>query len=471
MLKSGMSTTGRSLVRAIQYNAGIFNKRKPTKKDLDQYDVVVIGCNLGGILSRQFDKVTKGKYKVMVVLDQNVNQMTQIRNIYEQQKLAKTDYLLNAKMALNMYTANSELVGAQQILPEENTVVLRNGRKIAYNHLVVAMGMPNDLESIKGFDEAWKDQDHHVFANLDHPTWRASHHKYCKWHYNHNHGQGYFCIPQYPFSGEVEAYNFFLTNKIWNQQISNGRQSPISDLTIINANDKFVQYSESGDYFFKEELKKRNIKVEYGLKLVGVNKETNTATFEDVQTGKQQDRPYNSLYQIAPTKPNDVLVSAGLTTTRGLLDVDIETLRHKKYQNIFGLGDVVDVPTTKAFWAGFHQLHVVRTNLERSLHGQSLIAKYDGYSKIPILLGQNTVTYLAHKYNDQNLWHSLYFSNGGFLASLRYYNWVKNFKKAFLDIYLEKNYGPPYYRFKKSFSAPDQEKQGGILQKILPAKH
>ena len=52
MLKSGMSTTGRSLVRAIQYNAGIFNKRKPTKKDLDQYDVVVIGCNLGGILSR-----------------------------------------------------------------------------------------------------------------------------------------------------------------------------------------------------------------------------------------------------------------------------------------------------------------------------------------------------------------------------------------------------------------------------------
>jgi sulfide:quinone oxidoreductase len=29
----------------------VFNKRKPTKKDLDNYDVVVIGCNLGGILS------------------------------------------------------------------------------------------------------------------------------------------------------------------------------------------------------------------------------------------------------------------------------------------------------------------------------------------------------------------------------------------------------------------------------------
>lgn len=32
--------------------AGLFNKRKPTRKDLDHYDVVVIGCNMGGIFSR-----------------------------------------------------------------------------------------------------------------------------------------------------------------------------------------------------------------------------------------------------------------------------------------------------------------------------------------------------------------------------------------------------------------------------------
>lgn len=70
-----------------------------------------------------------------------------------------------------------------------------------------------------------------------------------------------------------------------------------------------------------------------------------------------------------PSKPHDPLVKAGLTTSNGLLDVDIKTLRHNKYKNIFGLGDVVDVPTTKGTWAAFHQLAVVRTNLERSLHG------------------------------------------------------------------------------------------------------
>lgn len=34
----------------------------------------------------------------------------------------------------------------------------------------------------------------------------------------------------------------------------------------------------------------------------------------------------------------------------GLLDVDIETLRHNKYKNIFGIGDVCNLPTTHSFW-------------------------------------------------------------------------------------------------------------------------
>lgn len=37
--------------------------------------------------------------------------MHPIRNIYEQQKASKTDYLLNAKLSLNMHTAHSENVG------------------------------------------------------------------------------------------------------------------------------------------------------------------------------------------------------------------------------------------------------------------------------------------------------------------------------------------------------------------------
>lgn len=126
--------------------AGLFSKRKATKKDLEKYDVIVVGCNLGGIFSRHFDEVTHGHYSTMVVFDQNVNQQLPMRTIYEQQRCTKTDYLSNAKLALNMYTAHSDTVGLDKINPQENYIVLRNGRKIGYDHLVLAMGKYSPAE-------------------------------------------------------------------------------------------------------------------------------------------------------------------------------------------------------------------------------------------------------------------------------------------------------------------------------------
>ena len=144
--------------------------------------------------------------------------------------------------------------------------------------------MQEDVNSIKGFEPAWQDLVHPVFANKDHPSWRSVQHKYTRWHYNYYNGDAFFCIPQYPFPGEVEAYNFFLSQRVWEWQEAHGRLSPIRSFTVINANgninfittnlkDRFVQHNDSGDNFFKEELKRRNVKVEYGLKLVEVNKD------------------------------------------------------------------------------------------------------------------------------------------------------------------------------------------------------
>ena len=51
--------------------------------------------------------------------------------------------------------AHSDYVGVEKFNPEANQVVLRNGRTIKYETLVLAMGMKDNHESIKGFDEAW----------------------------------------------------------------------------------------------------------------------------------------------------------------------------------------------------------------------------------------------------------------------------------------------------------------------------
>lgn len=40
-----------------------------------------------------------------------------------------------------MYTANTETIGVEKFLPDENAVVLRNGRRIEYDFMVNAMGL------------------------------------------------------------------------------------------------------------------------------------------------------------------------------------------------------------------------------------------------------------------------------------------------------------------------------------------
>lgn len=66
------------------------------------------------------------------------------------------------------------------------------------------MGLKENMASIKGFDEALADIYHPVYSCTDHPTWKSTEIKHPRFHYSHTHGDAYFCIPPYPFAGEVE---------------------------------------------------------------------------------------------------------------------------------------------------------------------------------------------------------------------------------------------------------------------------
>ena len=195
------------------------------------------------------------------------------------------------------------------------------------------------------------------------------------------------------------------------------------------------------------------IKVDYGWNLKSIDKSKNEAVFVNVQTGKTETRSYGQLYTMVPTKPHENLVQAGLATKESnfLLDVDRSTLRHKKYKNIFGIGDVNNVPTTKTFYGGFHQIHVVRHNVQRNLKGQALNAKYSGYSKSPIYLGQNSLTFAVHYYDQKSAWENLIDKNGGAISKARHYFWSKLQKKRVFNWYQKKSWGPPTFWIKKTF--------------------
>ncbi|CAG0905813.1 unnamed protein product [Darwinula stevensoni] len=76
-----------------------------------------------------------------------------------------------------------------------------------------------------------------------------------------------------------------------------------------------------------------------------------------------------------------------LVDQEGYLDVDKNTLQHKKYPNIFGVGDCTNIPTAKTAAAISEQLRVLKMNLFLQMEGKPLKPLYDGYSSCPLLVG------------------------------------------------------------------------------------
>ncbi len=153
-------------------------------------------------------------------------------------------------------------------------------------------------------------------------------------------------------------------------------------------------------------------------------------------------------YSLLPTVGHNNLTESGLADHTGYLNVNPQTLQHKKYDNVFGVGDVLNVPTTKTFYAGVSQVAVVRNNIERKINGLSLNAKYDGFSEAPLFLSNNKVTWASHLYN--GVTSSL--DTSSFMGSVRNFTYTKFGKSDISNILKKSTWGPPYYKTKKTFT-------------------
>lgn len=69
------------------------------------------------------------------------------------------------------------------------------------------------------------------------------------------------------------------------------------------------------------------------------------------------------------------------------MDVDASTLQHKRYPNIFSLGDASNLPTSKTGAAVRKQAPVLVQNLLSFKAGKVLPARYNGYTSCPLVTG------------------------------------------------------------------------------------
>jgi hypothetical protein len=174
--------------------------------------------------------------------------------------------------------------------------------------------MKDDLDNIKGFREAWEDDFSPVYCTLNSDKWSNGHAKYTRWIGNYTHGDAFFYIPKYPFRGEIAAYSFLNAYESWQYFKKIGKVSPLSTLTIVNANDKFSQFNPEAEQVIRKEIAKRNINVIENTELIEVQKDNQRILLRDAN-GSVSTKDFNNLYVIPRGRPQESAIKAGLTVS------------------------------------------------------------------------------------------------------------------------------------------------------------
>ena len=176
-----------------------------------------------------------------------------------------------------------------------------------------------------------------------------------------------------------------------------------------------MQHNDGLNSLFKAEIESRKIEVVYNTRIESVNKQEKKITTSDKSTFK-----YDNFFSLIPLRANPLVASAQLSDESSLLDVNPKTLQHKKYRNIFGLGDICNLPTQRSQASCETQIQVLQHNLYRALTQQYLNGVYNGFTKVPVSLACHQLTFAKFLYDNKSGFLNLFQPKGPY-AQLNHY--------------------------------------------------
>jgi sulfide:quinone oxidoreductase len=142
----------------------------------------------------------------------------------------------------------------------------------------------------------------------------------------------------------------------------------------------------------------KDIKIVPNFAIGGVDHENRVITSF---TGEKIE--YDFLASIPPNLGPDVIEESGLGNGMGYVVTDEKTMKCKKAENIYVLGDCSNVPTSKAGSVAHFEAEIVETNILRELEGKEPLPDYDGHSNCFIESGYHKALLFDFNYDTEPL--------------------------------------------------------------------
>jgi len=268
--------------------------------------------------------------------------------------------------------------------PERDAVILDGCRVVKYRQLVVCPGLKLDWHGIEGLSETLGRNG--VTSNYRYDlapyTWELVQ--------KLRGGQAVFTQPPMPIKcAGAPQKAMYLSADHWR------RTGVLQDVDIHFCNAGAVLFGVAAYVpALMEYIEAYDIDLNFGETLVSVDGPEHKATFTKANADGSKEtvvRPFDMIHVVPPQKAPDFIRVSPLADAAGWVDIDQATMRHKRFPNVFALGDVGNSPNAKTAAAARVQAPVVAHNLLRDRGFVKGEAHYDGYGSCPLTVERGKI--------------------------------------------------------------------------------
>ncbi len=357
--------------------------KTPTDTGDAHFQVVIVGAGAGGISVAASLKSRQPDLDIAVIDPADVHYYqpgwTMVGGgIFDAQTTAKT---MGSLIPKGVHWIKAAVAAFE---PENNAVVLDGCRVVKYDRLVVCPGLKLDWGKIEGLEETLGRNG--VTSNYRYDlapyTWQLVREM--------QKGRAIFTQPPMPIKcAGAPQKAMYLSGDAWS------RRGVLNDIDIQFMNAGGVLFGVK-DYVPALEgyVKKYDASLNFFHNLVAIDGLAKTAVFEVTQPDNEPHRieaEFDMIHVCPPQTAPDFVRVSPLADAAGWVDVDQATLRHKSFDNIWSLGDVMNAPNAKTAAAARKQAPTVADNVVADIAGRSATAQYDGYGSCPLTVERGKI--------------------------------------------------------------------------------
>ncbi len=357
--------------------------KTPTDTGDAHFEVVIVGAGAGGISVAASLKARKPGLRIAVIDPADIHYYqpgwTMVGGgIFDAQSTAKT---MGSLIPQGVHWIKSAVAAFE---PKNDAVILDGCRVVKYDRLVVCPGLKLDWDKVEGLEETLGRNG--VTSNYRYDlapyTWQLVQEM--------KQGRALFTQPPMPIKcAGAPQKAMYLSGDAW------FRRGVLKNIDIQFMNAGGVLFGVK-DYVpaLEKYVEKYGATLNFFHNLVAVDGPAKKATFKVAKPDTEPTEvtvDFDMMHVCPPQTAPDFIRVSPLADAAGWVDVDQATLRHKTYENIWSLGDVMNAPNAKTAAAARKQAPTVADNIVADIAGRSAVAQYDGYGSCPLTVERGKI--------------------------------------------------------------------------------